>query len=204
MSKLVGVLISYINTLHSIQNSDITTFGVKLPNVSLQHGLRGHGCGINYQTNTIYIIGGVIENYYHTNLDIVSYTHNPYYITWNRLNNTDWNNINDYSSITTPAFDTTLVNTSILTTIYPGYNGSWLCERYSCTIQINKSPYIYIIGTKSYNIQGDRVSSNKLLIFDMNNNDYVSLSKYKNTIPDPVQFVQGYIYIYIFVLSDNI
>ena len=175
MSKSVAVLLSFINILGSIQNSDITTFGVKYPLISSEYGVRGSGCGINYETNTLYIIGGV--------MDFNDFTNNPYYITWNGLNTTDWINITDYSSITTPVFDTTLVNTDMLLQLPGVENGKWYCDRHGCSTQINKTPYIYIVSNVWFSNSNQGLRSPYMIIFDMNVNDYVSPTKYKYVKP---------------------
>ena len=172
MSTLVGILISCINILDSIQTTDVTRFGVSHPlTTASEYTIVSPGSGINYETNTIYIIGGVVERF--------TLQNNPYYITWNGLNTTDWNGTNDYFNIKTPPFNKTLINTSILTTIIPEQNGKWYCESTSCSTQINKEPYIYIIGERIFDSNNNSMATDKMLIFDMNINDYISPSKYK-------------------------
>ena len=54
-----------------------------------------------------------------------------------------------------------------------------------CTIQINKGAYIYCLGQTFFNSNGDdgRSVRDKMLIFDMNINEYIHPLKYNHTIP---------------------
>ena len=159
----VSILITIVNICICIciQNNSVTIFGVDQSNID------GNGCGINYDTNTIYIIEGKL---------------NGNYGTWNGLNTTDWSNITNYNNIVSPTFQVTPINSDILESI-PGFNiGQWYCGDTPCTTQVNQTPYIYIVGANNgFNYDIDDTVS--MLIYDMNGNNYIESSKYKYAIP---------------------
>ena len=153
------------------KNLDINTFSVFHSQINGKYGVNGPGCGINYDTNTIYMVGG--GTWIESNKTFFA---NPYYVTLGGLDTT-----NGYSNIVSSSFVNNELNTSILTSI-PGYannNGLWLCLG-DCSTQIGREPYIYIVGSTTY---FPDFLTESMLIFDMNTNQYIEPSKYSNIVP---------------------
>ena len=166
-------IIKLIHLLNCLRDDSIAFFGVERP----PNGAMNPGCGINYDTNTIHVIGGLWGNN----------ANNPNRVTWNALDITDWDSIDNYTDIKSPSFNVTQINTDILTSI-PGYNnrnGFWECYEVQCTTQINRMPYIYIIGANIEYVdhRTDPSGTSSMLIYDMNINDYIQSTKYKYTVP---------------------
>ena len=162
------LLTAFIHVSICLENVSITAFGVQIPNIFHP------GCGINYDTNTIYIVGGTF----------ISGRNTPNYVTWNALDTTDWINIDNYNDIKSPSFQITQLNANVLKSIpeFSNNDGEWAC--YRCLAQINRNPYIYFVGPGIDNIPGRFETTSSMLIYDMNNNNYIDPIKYKYTIPN--------------------
>ena len=162
MSGLNGfmlILLSlFVDKIISLQDSDINTLNASNP---IEYGSIGPSrpvCAMNYDTNTIYMIGGSFNNF-----------SNTFYITL------------DYLNESSSFINNKLLDLSVLTSIqgFTTANGLWYCSDVSCGSQIGRAPYIYIVGAYT----NEWIGGVSMLIFDINNNQYLPESNYTAGVP---------------------